>query len=277
MTTISNLKFCKYLLLLISFTILMSLFACSQDEELKQLKFKKLQVKWNWENKIWLEQEIKILEQGEQLYLKKCSRCHSVNGMGDIGKRSPVLISNPIVTGKPEEVIKNILFGRRKMPAFSEELSNKELASVISYIRNAWRNRIGAMISQKQIEDYRHFNLEIAQSKWNWEAKKWQEHELKILEEGEKHYLNNCSGCHLKSGAGQLQYLGAPALKGNPLLTGKPQQYINIVLHGRNAMPAYGSVLSNEVIAAIISYGKNAWGNHSGIIVSADLIKSQKN
>lgn len=251
----------------------MSLFACSKKDDNQQIKLKNLQTKWNWAGKKWQEAELVVLDEGEQHYLKYCSNCHSSNGMGDIGKRSPILIRNPLVNEAADIPIKITLFGRRKMPEYSDKLSNKDIASILSYIRNAWGNRSGVIISEKQVQKYRHFNIVKLQKKWNSEDKNWQEKELRLLEFGENNYLVNCAGCHLKNGTGQTQ-IGAPALKGNSLVKGDPEHQINIILFGIKVMPSYAHILSDEVIASIITYEKNAWGAISGNIVSPDLVKN---
>ncbi len=120
------------------------------------------------------------------------------------------------------------------------------------------------------------FQLKAAQIKWNNAATQFTEQELRVLESGERLYVVNCSGCHLRNGAGQMQYIGAPALSNNSLLKGEPSQHIRIILMGKKAMPAYRTSLSNEVIAAIVSYEKNAWGNNSGFIVSTEQVNAVK-
>ncbi len=125
-------------------------------------------------------------------------------------------------------------------------------------------------------EKQRGFQLHVAQKKWNNAVSQFTEKELRVLETGQRLYIINCSGCHLKNGAGQLQYIGAPALSGNSLLKGEPSQHISIILMGKKSMPAYRNSLSNDVIAAIVSYEKNAWGNNSGFIVSAEQVNAIK-
>jgi cytochrome c oxidase subunit 2 len=273
MFTINNFKIIKHFLLFIFFIALVSLISCSKQESEQELKLKQLRIKWNSEDKKWLDNELLVLGEGEQYYLENCATCHSVNGMGDIGKRSPILIGNPLVNEKADIPIKITLFGKRKMPGYSEKLSNETLASILSYVRNAWINTSGVLISEKEIEDYRHYNLKQLEQKWGWEGKTWQEKELRLLEFGENNYLINCAGCHAINGSGQSQ-IGASVLKNNALITGDPKPQIQIILSGIKTMPAYANLLSNEVIASIISYEKNAWGNKSGNIVQPDEVQA---
>jgi len=115
------------------------------------------------------------------------------------------------------------------------------------------------------------FELKAAQQKWNNNGLKWQENELRVLESGEHYYRINCSACHLVNGLGQNS-LGAPGFKNNPLMKRNPKQHIYIIMLGKDIMPAYAELLSDEVIAAIVSYEKNAWGNNTGVIVSSAQI-----
>ncbi len=80
-----------------------------------------------------------------------------------------------------------------------------------------------------------------------------------LMEEGEKTYIARCSACHQATGQGLPPTF--PSLVGSAIATGPVADHINIVLHGKNAMPAFGKVLSPKEIAAVITYERNAWGN----------------
>lgn len=82
-----------------------------------------------------------LINQGEQLYLENCARCHQLDGDG-YSRIYPNLANNPLVTlHDPVPVIQAVLHGQGTMPGFKNSLSHEELASVISYIRNAWGNQ----------------------------------------------------------------------------------------------------------------------------------------
>ena len=77
-----------------------------------------------------------------------------------------------------------------------------------------------------------------------------------------------------------------PALKGSKIATGPVIGHINIVLHGKTgtAMQAFGNQLTDEQIAAIITYERNSWGNDDqskygkaagGIVQPAEVAKSR--
>lgn len=82
-----------------------------------------------------------------------------------------------------------------------------------------------------------------------------------LMKEGGQVYESTCSVCHKPDGSGMPPAF--PALKGSKIATGPVAAHINIVLHGvpGTAMQAFGNQLSNEAIAAVITYERNSWGN----------------
>jgi quinol-cytochrome oxidoreductase complex cytochrome b subunit len=90
--------------------------------------------------------------QGAQIYGTNCAGCHNANGTGQPGVFPP-LAHNPFVTGDKSKVVGVLLNGLKgkitvngqsydaEMPAWKGKLSNKEIADVATYIRNAWGNK----------------------------------------------------------------------------------------------------------------------------------------
>ena len=101
--------------------------------------------------------------------------------------------------------------------------------------------------------------------------KKFELAELKAM--GEKVYTTNCVACHQPTGMG---IPGAfPALNGSPVATGDVKVHIDTVLNGRpkTAMAAFGAILSDTDIAAVITYERNSWNNKTGDAVQpADVV-----
>jgi len=85
------------------------------------------------------EEEFLWKELGSKVYSRSCAACHQQDGEGIPGAFPP-LADNAFVQSQPSEVIRTIYNGRGGMPSFSGDLSNEELAAVISYIRNTWGN-----------------------------------------------------------------------------------------------------------------------------------------
>ncbi|CUT17015.1 MULTISPECIES: cytochrome c oxidase subunit II [Candidatus Ichthyocystis] len=80
-----------------------------------------------------------------------------------------------------------------------------------------------------------------------------------------KEMYQACVACHHENGKGVP---GAfPALDGSPVATGPVNVHIHQVLFGKAAMPAFGSVLTDTEIAAVVTYERNSWSNHTGDLV----------
>jgi alcohol dehydrogenase (quinone), cytochrome c subunit len=89
------------------------------------------------------------------------------------------------------------------------------------------------------------------------------------LARGRVHYLENCSRCHQPEGEGYDQIY--PNLAGNPIVQDKdPAPVIDIVLHGRESMPAFGSRPPEE-LAEIITYIRHSWANGAGSVTPAQV------
>ena len=96
-------------------------------------------------NKQWTLAE--LLPQGEEVYLEHCATCHQPNGLGQEGKY-PALSDSPIVTGRIEDHLNRVMNGKAdtEMQAWAPQLTDLELAAVITYERNSWNNHTGDVI-----------------------------------------------------------------------------------------------------------------------------------
>jgi len=91
---------------------------------------------------------------------------------------------------------------------------------------------------------------------------------------GEKIYAANCAACHQPNGKGAGSF---PALDGSKVVNGPKAYQIQMVLNGKNAMPKWAGVLSDGDIAAVITYERNAWSNHTGeVIQTSDVAALHK-
>ena len=85
---------------------------------------------------------------GKTLFLRNCSACHQVDGRGIPGA-FPALAANPFVQGNAVEVASVLLTGRNGMPNFSKHLTDRDLATVVSYVRSAWGNQGGEITPER--------------------------------------------------------------------------------------------------------------------------------
>jgi mono/diheme cytochrome c family protein len=87
---------------------------------------------------------------------------------------------------------------------------------------------------------------------------------------GEGVYADVCQGCHMPGGVGAVGAGAYPALARNPNLT-DPGYPLALVINGRNGMPAFGELLTDEQVAAVVNYVRSNFGNaFSGQVTAAD-------
>ena len=91
--------------------------------------------------KTWTKDE--LMAQGKEVY-KQCVSCHGADGQGLPGV-FPSLIGSSIVTGDIDEHIDIVMNGKSgtAMAAYAGQLSDAEIASVITYQRNSFGNETG--------------------------------------------------------------------------------------------------------------------------------------
>ena len=105
-------------------------------------------------------------------------------------------------------------------------------------------------------------------------AREWQLDEL--IERGAKVYATNCAACHQGDGKGLPPMF--PPLDGAAIAQGDPAAQIGVLLNGRpgTAMSAFGQLLSDADIAAVITYTRNTWSNKTGEAVQPSQIAAAR-
>ena len=115
------------------------------------------------------------------------------------------------------------------------------------------------------------------------ELKEAQPASFDVLGRGAKVYEQQCEACHGERGQGVPSIY--PALAGNrAVLMDLPNNLVQIVRKGGFSpstagnpqpfgMPPFGQVLSNEDIAAVITYVRQAWGNAAPAVTAFDVHK----
>jgi cytochrome c oxidase subunit II len=85
-----------------------------------------------------------LVERGEKVYQANCAACHQANGMGLPGA-FPAINGSKVATGPIADHIAVVLNGRpgTAMASFASQLSDADLAAVVTYQRNAWDNKMG--------------------------------------------------------------------------------------------------------------------------------------
>lgn len=96
-----------------------------------------------------------------------------------------------------------------------------------------------------------------------------------LMAQGKEVYGNLCVACHQPDGAG-MPAAGFPALTGGAITTGPVAAHISQVLNGKGAMPPYKGSLSDDEIAAVVTYERNALGNSTGDVVQPSQVAEQR-
>ena len=90
---------------------------------------------------------------GEKVYAANCIACHQTNGKG-LPPAFPPLDGSKVVNGPKAAHIGIVANGKpgTAMAAFGKQLSDTDIAAVITYERNAWSNRTGDAIQPAEIK-----------------------------------------------------------------------------------------------------------------------------
>lgn len=99
----------------------------------------------------WTKPE--LMERGEKVYGANCAACHQANGEGVPGA-FPALKGSAVATGPKDGHIDIVMNGKAgtAMAAFASQLSDVDLAAVITYERNAWGNDAGDLIQPSEVK-----------------------------------------------------------------------------------------------------------------------------
>ncbi len=103
---------------------------------------------------------------GAEIYAAQCSACHAPDGAGVPTMFGPLKGSSIAQASSPKTVIRAVLEGVRSaptdkyptphaMPAFASKLTDGEVASVATYVRNSFGNQASA-VSASDVTAMRH-------------------------------------------------------------------------------------------------------------------------
>ena len=92
---------------------------------------------------------------------------------------------------------------------------------------------------------------------------------------GEALYSNACQACHMGNGEGAVGAGRYPALAKNPKLE-TAAYATHVVLHGYKAMPAVGRLMTDEQVAAVVTYIRTHFGNDYKSPVTAEDVKNAR-
>ncbi|GAA4423927.1 cytochrome c oxidase subunit II [Acidovorax lacteus] len=100
-------------------------------------------------NKVWALDD--LMKRGEKIYAANCAACHQANGKGAGAIKA--LDGSAIVLDSDHAKQIQIMLkgaGNGSMPAWPQ-LSDTDIAAVVSYTKNAWSNKTGQLVQPAEI------------------------------------------------------------------------------------------------------------------------------
>ncbi|MEY3518668.1 MAG: cytochrome c oxidase subunit [Pseudomonadota bacterium] len=110
---------------------------------------KKLAAKQEDPSKVWTMAE--LMQKGEKVYASNCQSCHQATGKG-MGPIKALDGATVVLDADNLKQIKVLLNGQNNqtMPAW-KQLSDSEIAAVISFTKNNWSNKTGQMVQPAEV------------------------------------------------------------------------------------------------------------------------------
>ena len=116
-----------------------------------------------------LDPAVILKRDGEKIFSAKCAICHQANGSGGANGCPPLAGSDWVGAGGPNRIARLVMNGGSgpitvhgkdyvpsvSMLSFKDDLSDKEIASVLSYVRSSWGNNASIVLPDqvKKIRD----------------------------------------------------------------------------------------------------------------------------
>jgi mono/diheme cytochrome c family protein len=90
---------------------------------------------------------------------------------------------------------------------------------------------------------------------------------------GEAIWTGVCQGCHMPQAQGAVGAGAYPALAGDKRLAASLYP-VTVVVHGQKAMPNFGSMLTDDQVAAVVNYVRTHFTNHYADAVTPAEVKA---
>ncbi len=94
-----------------------------------------------------------LMARGEKVYASNCAACHQANGEGVPGA-FPALKGGVLTTGPVAGHLDRVMHGKAgtAMAAFDAQLSDADIAAVVTYERNSWGNNLGDVVQPADVK-----------------------------------------------------------------------------------------------------------------------------
>jgi cytochrome c oxidase subunit 2 len=97
--------------------------------------------------KVWTLTD--IVARGEKVYAANCAACHQASGMG-AGPIKALNQSPVVLDADKTKALHIVLNGQGAMPAW-KQLSDTDIAAVVTYTKNAWTNKTGQVVQPAEV------------------------------------------------------------------------------------------------------------------------------
>ncbi len=94
------------------------------------------------------------------------------------------------------------------------------------------------------------------------------------FQQGQEIFRADCIACHGPNGSGVLY--SKSALNNSAFVTGNPEEVIAVILFGRTgsgSMPGWQTKLTDQEVAAVATYIRQAWSNQADPVTAALVTK----
>ncbi len=99
-------------------------------------------------NKVWTQAD--LVKRGATVYAANCVACHQANGQG--GGAIKALDGSDLVKAADKAPFINIMLnGKGAMPSW-KQLSDTEIAAVMTYAKNSWTNQTGNLVQPAEVK-----------------------------------------------------------------------------------------------------------------------------
>lgn len=98
--------------------------------------------------KVWAQED--LLVRGEKVYTANCAACHQPNGKGG-GAIKPLDGSPKVLSDDKTVQIHVLLNGQNNIMPSWKQLSDTEIAAVITYTKNHWSNKTGQTVQPSEV------------------------------------------------------------------------------------------------------------------------------
>src|SRR5882757_8824527 len=89
---------------------------------------------------------------------------------------------------------------------------------------------------------------------------------------GEELFASVCRGCHMSDGKGATGAGTYPSLAGNHNLEARGYP-VAVIVNGQRGMPAFGTMMSDDQVAAVVNYLRTHFDNKYRDTVTAEDVK----